>query len=161
MICKVPSVNDLSKIQESSVMLGGKNGAAPALRPLNLEDFIQSKAKVGPSVSFDAARPVSSFETSGCARASQEDVCLWLSPDILAYSTLLDGFCKQGNLDEMLVLFQEMQRRLVKPDLVVYTILINGMCKSRKVKDAKELFLDTALVDGFAEKDHKLKHTNF
>ncbi|KAJ6419646.1 hypothetical protein OIU84_029712 [Salix udensis] len=34
---------------------GGKNGAAPALRPLNLEDFIQSKAKVGPSVSFDAA----------------------------------------------------------------------------------------------------------
>ncbi|XP_011005218.1 PREDICTED: uncharacterized protein LOC105111534 [Populus euphratica] len=34
---------------------GGKNGAAPALRPLNLNDFIQSKAKVGPSVSFDAA----------------------------------------------------------------------------------------------------------
>eukprot|EP00258_Populus_trichocarpa_P045297 XP_024461316.1 uncharacterized protein LOC7462548 isoform X3 [Populus trichocarpa] len=34
---------------------GGKNGATPALRPLNLEDFIQSKAKVGPSVSFDAA----------------------------------------------------------------------------------------------------------
>uniref|UniRef100_A0A6M2E7H0 AAA+ ATPase domain-containing protein n=1 Tax=Populus davidiana TaxID=266767 RepID=A0A6M2E7H0_9ROSI len=34
---------------------GGKNGATLALRPLNLEDFIQSKAKVGPSVSFDAA----------------------------------------------------------------------------------------------------------
>ncbi|KAL3591730.1 hypothetical protein D5086_010370 [Populus alba] len=34
---------------------GGKNGAAPALRPLSLNDFIQSKAKVGPSVSFDAA----------------------------------------------------------------------------------------------------------
>ncbi|KAF9682041.1 hypothetical protein SADUNF_Sadunf05G0066900 [Salix dunnii] len=35
----------------------GKNGAgaSPALRPLNLNDFIQSKAKVGPSVSFDAA----------------------------------------------------------------------------------------------------------
>ncbi|KAJ6678164.1 hypothetical protein OIU85_008726, partial [Salix viminalis] len=39
----------------SHVLPGGKNGAAPALRPLNLEDFIQSKAKVGPSVSFDAA----------------------------------------------------------------------------------------------------------
>ncbi|CAK7337968.1 unnamed protein product [Dovyalis caffra] len=34
---------------------GGKNGAAPALRPLNLNDFIESKVKVGPSVSFDAA----------------------------------------------------------------------------------------------------------
>ncbi|OMO60115.1 ATPase, AAA-type, core [Corchorus capsularis] len=31
---------------------GGKNAV---LRPLNLDDFIQSKAKVGPSVAFDAA----------------------------------------------------------------------------------------------------------
>ncbi|KAL3502236.1 hypothetical protein ACH5RR_036685 [Cinchona calisaya] len=34
---------------------GVKNGASPVLRPLNLEDFIQSKAKVGPSVAYDAA----------------------------------------------------------------------------------------------------------
>ncbi|XP_024041014.1 uncharacterized protein LOC102611598 isoform X2 [Citrus sinensis] len=33
----------------------GKNDAAPVLRPLKLEDFIQSKAKVGPSVAYDAA----------------------------------------------------------------------------------------------------------
>ncbi|KAF8081631.1 hypothetical protein N665_0873s0005 [Sinapis alba] len=30
------------------------NGAAPDLRPLSLDDFIQSKAKVSPSVSYDA-----------------------------------------------------------------------------------------------------------
>jgi hypothetical protein len=30
----------------SLFLQGGKNGATPALRPLNLEDFIQSKAKV-------------------------------------------------------------------------------------------------------------------
>ncbi|XVE49752.1 hypothetical protein DITRI_Ditri01bG0106500 [Diplodiscus trichospermus] len=34
---------------------GGKNDAAAVLRPLNLDDFIQSKAKVGPSVAYDAA----------------------------------------------------------------------------------------------------------
>ncbi|XP_038995940.1 uncharacterized protein LOC120120347 isoform X1 [Hibiscus syriacus] len=34
---------------------GGKNDAAAILRPLNLDDFIQSKAKVGPSVAYDAA----------------------------------------------------------------------------------------------------------
>ncbi|XVE92899.1 hypothetical protein REPUB_Repub01dG0143300 [Reevesia pubescens] len=33
---------------------GGKNDAAVVLRPLNLDDFIQSKAKVGPSVAYDA-----------------------------------------------------------------------------------------------------------
>lgn len=33
---------------------GGKNDVAPVLRPLNLDDFLQSKAKVGPSVAYDA-----------------------------------------------------------------------------------------------------------
>ncbi|KAK8981719.1 hypothetical protein V6N11_028126 [Hibiscus sabdariffa] len=33
---------------------GGKNDAAAVLRPLNLDDFILSKAKVGPSVAYDA-----------------------------------------------------------------------------------------------------------
>ncbi|KAJ4822817.1 hypothetical protein Tsubulata_015819 [Turnera subulata] len=34
---------------------GGERDIAPTLRPLTLDDFIHSKAKVGPSVSFDAA----------------------------------------------------------------------------------------------------------
>lgn len=34
---------------------GSQNDVASVLRPLNLEDFIHSKAKVGPSVAFDAA----------------------------------------------------------------------------------------------------------
>ncbi|KAA8528933.1 hypothetical protein F0562_033579 [Nyssa sinensis] len=33
---------------------GGRTDGAPILRPLNLDDFIQSKAKVGPSVAYDA-----------------------------------------------------------------------------------------------------------
>ncbi|KAK8521143.1 hypothetical protein V6N12_005054 [Hibiscus sabdariffa] len=33
---------------------GGKNDASAVLRPLNLDDFILSKAKVGPSVAYDA-----------------------------------------------------------------------------------------------------------
>ncbi|KAJ0740096.1 putative AAA+ ATPase domain, ATPase, AAA-type, core, AAA ATPase, AAA+ lid domain-containing protein [Helianthus annuus] len=34
---------------------GNKYDKTPVLRPLNLDDFIQSKAKVGPSVAYDAA----------------------------------------------------------------------------------------------------------
>ncbi|XP_004301801.1 PREDICTED: uncharacterized protein LOC101303817 [Fragaria vesca subsp. vesca] len=34
---------------------GSKGDSSAALRPVNLDDFIQSKAKVGPSVSYDAA----------------------------------------------------------------------------------------------------------
>ncbi|BBG94688.1 P-loop containing nucleoside triphosphate hydrolases superfamily protein [Prunus dulcis] len=32
-----------------------RSDVSPALRPLNLDDFIQSKAKVGPSISYDAS----------------------------------------------------------------------------------------------------------
>lgn len=34
---------------------GSKSDVAPVLRPLSLDDFVQSKAKVGPSVAYDAA----------------------------------------------------------------------------------------------------------
>ncbi|KAI3707815.1 hypothetical protein L2E82_36662 [Cichorium intybus] len=37
-----------------SDLKGKKNDITPALRPLNLDDFIQSKAKVGPFVAYDA-----------------------------------------------------------------------------------------------------------
>ncbi|KAL5761348.1 hypothetical protein ACOSP7_017612 [Xanthoceras sorbifolium] len=34
---------------------GGKNDVSPVLRPLTVDDFIQSKSKVGPSVAYDAS----------------------------------------------------------------------------------------------------------
>ncbi|KAL1362040.1 hypothetical protein HN51_010333 [Arachis hypogaea] len=41
-------------IEEENIAQGGTNSTTTVLRPLNLDDFIQSKSKVGPSVAYDA-----------------------------------------------------------------------------------------------------------
>lgn len=48
-------VQELLEEESKSFIQRGKNDAAPVLRSLKLEDFTQSKAKVGPSVAYDAA----------------------------------------------------------------------------------------------------------
>lgn len=53
-LCIAAAYRPVQEILEEEKM-GGKSGASSVLRPLNLEDFIQAKAKVGPSVAYDAA----------------------------------------------------------------------------------------------------------
>ncbi|XP_060191388.1 uncharacterized protein LOC132621225 isoform X3 [Lycium barbarum] len=45
----------LEEEEELESSVGGKKDGIPVLRPLTVDDFIQSKAKVGPSVAYDAA----------------------------------------------------------------------------------------------------------
>uniref|UniRef100_A0A2C9W657 Pentacotripeptide-repeat region of PRORP domain-containing protein n=1 Tax=Manihot esculenta TaxID=3983 RepID=A0A2C9W657_MANES len=46
-------------------------------------------------------------------------------PDRITFSILLDGLCKQGDLDDALTLFNVMEKSRLKPDHVIYNILIN------------------------------------
>uniref|UniRef100_A0A2P2LCR6 Uncharacterized protein LOC8286329 isoform X2 n=1 Tax=Rhizophora mucronata TaxID=61149 RepID=A0A2P2LCR6_RHIMU len=53
-LCVAAAYRPVQELLEEE-MKGRKNDVAPVLRSLNLDDFVQSKAKVGPSVAFDAA----------------------------------------------------------------------------------------------------------
>uniref|UniRef100_A0A2C9UPL7 Pentacotripeptide-repeat region of PRORP domain-containing protein n=1 Tax=Manihot esculenta TaxID=3983 RepID=A0A2C9UPL7_MANES len=61
-------------------------------------------------------------------------------PDRISFSILLDGLCKQGNLDEALALFKAMEKSRLKPNHVTYTILIDGLCRVGNLNDAKKFF---------------------
>lgn len=52
-LCIAAAYRPVQELLEEENQGGQKDGAA-SLRPLNLDDFIKSKAKVGPSVAFDA-----------------------------------------------------------------------------------------------------------
>lgn len=52
-LCIAASYRPVQELLEEEKM-GLKNDATGVLRPLNLDDFIQSKVKVGPSVAYDA-----------------------------------------------------------------------------------------------------------
>ncbi|XP_044493531.1 uncharacterized protein LOC123216929 isoform X2 [Mangifera indica] len=53
-LCIAAAYRPVQELLEEEKKMG-KNYVSPELRPLTLEDFIQSKAKVGPSVAYDAA----------------------------------------------------------------------------------------------------------
>lgn len=48
-------VQEILEEEKELESVGSRKDGIPVLRPLTLEDFIQSKAKVGPSVAYDAA----------------------------------------------------------------------------------------------------------
>ncbi|KAF2298418.1 hypothetical protein GH714_023519 [Hevea brasiliensis] len=83
---------------------------------------------------WEAGRPGNALEVfkSMCSCGQQ--------PNIITFSTILNGLCKQGNLDEALTLFKAMEKSRLKVNRVSYNILINGMCRAGRLTDAKELF---------------------
>ncbi|KAK7312227.1 hypothetical protein VNO77_35941 [Canavalia gladiata] len=53
-LCIAAAYRPVQELLEEEKKDGGSNGTTSVLRPLNLDDFIQSKSKVGPSVAYDA-----------------------------------------------------------------------------------------------------------
>ncbi|CAL1360523.1 unnamed protein product [Linum trigynum] len=60
-------------------------------------------------------------------------------PDIVTYSSLLDGLCRRGKIDDALALFQVIENRL-KSDVVGYAILLDGLWKAGRGDEAREMF---------------------
>ncbi|KAJ0753784.1 putative tetratricopeptide-like helical domain superfamily [Helianthus annuus] len=50
-----------------------------------------------------------------------------IKPNIITYNTLLDSYCKEGDIDQALHLLEEMQVRGCAPNDVMYNALINGL----------------------------------
>ncbi|XP_051116808.1 pentatricopeptide repeat-containing protein At1g79540 [Andrographis paniculata] len=61
-------------------------------------------------------------------------------PDIITYNTLINGFCKAGEVDGALKLFNELQIRGLVPDSVTYSTLINGLQFVGKEEHAFKMF---------------------
>ncbi|CEM21771.1 unnamed protein product [Vitrella brassicaformis CCMP3155] len=52
-----------------------------------------------------------------------------LSPDLITYSTIIKGYCVQGDLDEALNLFEAMRARGIQPDAILFNSLLDGCAK--------------------------------
>ncbi|KAJ6771289.1 MITOCHONDRIAL GROUP I INTRON SPLICING FACTOR CCM1 [Salix koriyanagi] len=61
------------------------------------------------------------------------------APDVVSYSTVINGYCRGGELQKVLKLIQEMQMKGLKPNLYTYNSIILLLCKSGKVDDAEKV----------------------
>ncbi|CAN6282630.1 unnamed protein product [Urochloa humidicola] len=50
-------------------------------------------------------------------------------PDVVSYTTIIDGFLKEGKVGKAYVLYREMLDHGISPNAVTYTSVINSLCK--------------------------------
>ena len=60
-------------------------------------------------------------------------------PDVVTYSTLVEGFCKLGKIHDAQKLFSKMQACGQFPDVQTYSVLLDGLCKSQQLSKAMKL----------------------
>ncbi|XP_047944154.1 pentatricopeptide repeat-containing protein At2g17140 isoform X2 [Salvia hispanica] len=63
-------------------------------------------------------------------------------PDLITYSTIINGLCSDGRLDEAKKKFTEMLGRNLYPDSVVYDIFLFNLCKRGKISSAFQVLKD-------------------
>lgn len=59
---------------------------------------------------------------------------------LIAYSTMIKGFCKYQRLESAFSLFRDLKNREISPDEVLYNSLLDGCSKNGKFKEAFELY---------------------
>ena len=70
-----------------------------------------------------------------------------MRPDDSAFTMVIDGFCKKGDVKMGFKLLKEMQSDGHIPGVVTYNVLMNGLCKQGQMKNANML-LDAMLNVG-------------
>merc|ERR1719263_1007091 len=63
-----------------------------------------------------------------------------VSPDIITYSTLVKGYCMDGDIDKGFAVLKDMtSRNKHEPDEILYNSLLDGCAKQHRVDDALQL----------------------
>lgn len=67
-------------------------------------------------------------------------------PDVVTYTTLIAGYCKEGEMEEAMKLYNEMIDKGMVPDPITYLVLSHGLDKLENVQEA-----DGPLIEKRAE----------
>ncbi|KZV22515.1 pentatricopeptide repeat-containing family protein [Dorcoceras hygrometricum] len=72
-------------------------------------------------------------------------------PDAITYTTLIDGFCKNKNVNSAMkklnemhakALYQAMLAKNIVPDIVIFSVLVQGLCNKGQVGNAAKMLKD-------------------
>ncbi|XP_045818367.1 pentatricopeptide repeat-containing protein At4g38150 [Trifolium pratense] len=113
---------------------------------LGFDDKIGNKSEVEASSQSEEARVLNSSNSNQPAQESMPQDAdeifkkmkeTGLIPNAVA---MLDGLCKDGNVQEALKLFGSMRERGTIPEIVIYTAVVEGYTKAHKADDAIRIF---------------------
>lgn len=63
-----------------------------------------------------------------------------LAPDVVSYSTIISGFCRNGEVEKAFQMKLAMVEKGVLPDAVTFSTLIHGLCLQRRLIEACDLY---------------------
>jgi pentatricopeptide repeat protein len=63
-----------------------------------------------------------------------------ITPDLITYSTLVTGFCDQGEMDVALTLLEHLKQQGMRCDEILFNSLLEGCVKSNQAERGLELF---------------------
>merc|ERR1719159_823915 len=79
-----------------------------------------------------------------------------VAPDLITFSTMIKGYCLQGDLDLALGILEEMRRKHnLDPDEIVYNSLLDGCAKQQRLETAMRL-LDEMKAVGVCPSNYTL-----
>jgi pentatricopeptide repeat protein len=61
-------------------------------------------------------------------------------PDLITYSTVIKGYCVQGDLEQAIQLFTLMRKRGIKPDAILFNSILDG-CARKQMRTLTEQVL--------------------
>lgn len=114
---------------------------AVALLENMIADGAQAAAKAD-----ELSRAAADGTVSNASVAAAAAVASSLIPDVITYSSLIKGLCREGDVQGALALLNQMQERGVKPDTVLFNTLLDGMAQQGDIDGAEELL--EQMLDG-------------
>ncbi|KAL0380011.1 UNVERIFIED_CONTAM: hypothetical protein Sangu_0065400 [Sesamum angustifolium] len=97
-----------------------------------------------------------------------------IEPNVYTYSSLIDGFCKNGHSLQAMELLERMIRKRLVPNSIAYSSLIYGFCKEGKLHEAIQILdrmklqdlkpdagLYSKIINGFCEINKFREAANF
>ncbi|XP_039052916.1 pentatricopeptide repeat-containing protein At1g20300, mitochondrial-like [Hibiscus syriacus] len=63
-------------------------------------------------------------------------------PDVIMYTSLLNGWCRAHNISEAERVFKEMKMAGIKPNVYSYTIVIDALCRCGQITRAYDVFAE-------------------
>jgi len=58
-----------------------------------------------------------------------------VTPEVQSYIVMINRFCKNKMVNEVVNLFKEMHLKNMAPNTITYNSLIDGLCKSGEISD--------------------------
>lgn len=60
-----------------------------------------------------------------------------LCPDVVTYTALIDGFCKEIRVDDAVCIYDTMVKEGRMPNAVAYNLIVHGLCNAESVDVAR------------------------